>query len=672
MKKNILKNQVLIILTTLLVAFGSGCNQFFDEVEPLTKISGDQLLASEKGILTLLAELYNAMPMEDFNYHPGVGTSTDAQGYGGFYIRAIGQGFYAAFTDMFTDDAIRSDGNEAIGNPGNDYWTYAYTRIRNTNLFLESIEKAKANQVLSEAKYTLLQAEAYFVRAYIYFGLVKRYGGVPIFEKALDNDYIPGSDNAAMYVSRNTEKETWDFVLSDLDKAIANLPETNAEGKYRINKYVAYALKSRVALYAASVAKFWNNAPLIGEAVDLGYVGLPASEASRYYQECINASKMIMDNTKYSLYMPNPTDPTAATINFQNLFLTENSEIIYSRAYMDGSIVSNQGHSYDAWYSPSQNHPGYLRHGRYSVTLDLVDAYEAYTDDGSGTSAKIVTREDGNENFYYLNPNNIDLTVPFKKYDDLFEPFAGKDARLHASIIVPGAMYKDTKIIMQGGLIRKNGEIVAYAAGSEEGLDGNTYYTYGAYSRANYSGFDNLGGGYENSNYSSTGFSVRKYLAENKSVVVSGATQVSTTSWIDFRLAEIYLNYAEAVAESGQGDATLAKNCLNQIRKRAAHTDEIPLTVQNVLKERRVELAFEQKRYDDMLRRREYHTFWNMGKRHSLVPIIDLREATPKYIFVRVNQFHDEQVGGRLFNPNNYYKEIPGTETNKLTKNPGY
>jgi len=657
-----LNNNILIVFMFFVLALSSGCNQWFDEVKPLTKVSGDQLLASEKGVLTLLAELYSSMPMEDFNYHPG----------SGFYYRAMGATFYAAYPDMYSDNAIRSDGQEPLGTSStNFYWAYAYPRIRNCNLFLESLDRTRGG-VLSEAKYTLLQAEAYFVRAYMYFGLVKRYGGVVILDHALDRDYIPDTDNEPLYIPRSTEKESWDFILSDLDKAIANLPETNSEGKYRVDKWVAYALKSRVALYAASIAKYWNDAPLIGEAVDKGLVGIPASEANRYYQECISASKALIDGGKFSLYMPNPANPEVAADNFQRLFLTENSEIIYGRPNLDGTIVSSSGHSYDAWYSPSQNHPGYLRHGRYSVTLDIVDAFEDYTDDGTGASAKIVTREDGNEDLYYTNPNNLELSVPFKKYDDLFEPFAGKDARLHASIIVPGAMYKTTKIIIQGGLIRKNGEVVAYAAGNEVGFDGNMYYTWGAESPANYSGFDNIGGSMENSNYTCTGFCVRKYLQEFGNIVVAGGTQISTTTWIDLRLAEIYLNYAEAVVESGQGDATLAMNYINQLRRRAGHSDEIPLTLQNVLKERRVEMAFEHKRYDDMLRRREYHTFWTSGRRHSLVPIIDLREETPKYIFVRVNQFHDEQAGGRTFNPNNYYESIPGIATNRLVQNPGF
>jgi hypothetical protein len=137
-------------------------------------------------------------------------------------------------------------------------------------------------------------------------------------------------------------------------------------------------------------------------------------------------------------------------------------------------------------------------------------------------------------------------------------------------------------------------------------------------------------------------------------------------------MAEIYLNYAEAAIESGQGDATLAKTLLNAIRKRAAHTDQIPATIANIAKERQVELSFEQRRYWDLVRKREFHTLFNVGKRKSLVPVLDLRVNPPKYIFLRVNNFYDEAANGVTWNPNSYYRSIPGTAANLLIQNPGF
>jgi hypothetical protein len=146
----------------------------------------------------------------------------------------------------------------------------------------------------------------------------------------------------------------------------------------------------------------------------------------------------------------------------------------------------------------------------------------------------------------------------------------------------------------------------------------------------------------------------------------------STIPWIDFRLAEIYLNYAEAVVEngSGYGDRVKAQQYLNDIRHRAALIGNIPLTLENVKKERRVELALENHRMWDLVRWREFHTiFSNRNKRHALLPILDLRESSPKYIFVRVNWVHDEMGGGHTFQSSNYYQQIPNTNINKLVPN---
>jgi hypothetical protein len=201
------------------------------------------------------------------------------------------------------------------------------------------------------------------------------------------------------------------------------------------------------------------------------------------------------------------------------------------------------------------------------------------------------------------------------------------------------------------------------------GLDGKTYYAFGTVNSSGYSAFGALGTA--QANYSSTGFALRKFLQDTKGVTNLGPYG-STQAWIDMRLAEIYLNYAEAVVESDQGDKALAAKCLNDIRKRAAHTDNIPLTVDNVLKERRVELIFEDFRYWDLIRRRDFHTRFNATRRFSLIPLLDLRQNPPKYVFLRAHNYYDNSKSGRTFAQKRYYMSIPGLSVNKLIQNPEY
>lgn len=663
MKKNILSIFSLCALMGL-----SGCNAFL-ELEPLDKVSPDQLLETEGGVKALLANIYTMIPMEDFNYRPNAGFNQ--RGYDG-----VNETTNLAF---LTDEATRSDGGVGIGYEGFNYWPYG--DIRQVNIFMQNVEKAKEAGTISVADADRMTGEAHFARAYMYYGLVKRYGGVPLIDKVQDDDYANGGPGAVA-VPRSTELDTWKFVLNECTLAAATLPDaTSGSDLYRVTKWAAYALKSRVALHAASVAKYWNLAPLAGEAVTQKLVGgMTSADADAFYKECIEASKFLIENSGKSLYKPAPATVKEAASNFQALFLNDqNEEIIFSKAYLNGTTNTNQGHSYAQFNILPQVNPGALKYGRFNPMLEIVDLFEDYTDDGTGKSAKIVTRTDGNEDAYIANFHNMNnasvvntlMSVPFVKYNDLYEPFANKDARLLASVVVPGSSYAGTEIIIQGGFIKDNNSYVAYSNESTQ-KNGTTYYALGAEGKTMFSGFNNVNSG-EDANWTATGFGVRKYMPEGESM--SPDRLSSTTSYIDMRLAEVYLNYAEAVVENGSGfgDKELAENYLNALRRRAGHTDRISLTLESVLKERRVEMAFEGKRFWDMNRRREFHTeFSNNRIRKALVPMLDLRGAEPKYVFARVNYFGDETRGGRTFQNINYYRGIPNIATNGLVQNPGH
>lgn len=663
MKKNILSIFSLCALMGL-----SGCNAFL-ELEPLDKVSPEQLLETEGGVKALLANIYTMIPMEDFNYRPNAGFNQ--RGYDG-----VNETTNLAF---LTDEATRSDGGVGIGYEGFNYWPYG--DIRQVNIFMQNVEKAKEAGTISVADADRMTGEAHFARAYMYYGLVKRYGGVPLIDKVQDDDYADGGPGAVA-VPRSTELDTWKFVLNECTLAAATLPDaTSGSDLYRVTKWAAYALKSRVALHAASVAKYWNLAPLAGEAVTQKLVGgMTSADADAFYKECIEASKFLIENSGKSLYKPAPATVKEAASNFQALFLNDqNEEVIFSKAYLNGTTNTNQGHSYAQFNILPQVNPGALKYGRFNPMLEIVDLFEDYTDDGTGKSAKIVTRTDGNEDAYIANFHNMNnasvvntlMSVPFVKYNDLYEPFANKDARLLASVVVPGSSYAGTEIIIQGGFIKDNNSYVAYSNESTQ-KNGTTYYALGAEGETMFSGFNNVNSG-EDANWTATGFGVRKYMPEGESM--SPDRLSSTTSYIDMRLAEVYLNYAEAVVEngSGLGDKELAENYLNALRRRAGHTDRISLTLESVLKERRVEMAFEGKRFWDMNRRREFHTeFSNNRIRKALVPMLDLRGAEPKYVFARVNYFGDETRGGRTFQNINYYRGIPNIATNGLVQNPGH
>jgi hypothetical protein len=638
----------------------AGCTEML-ELESLEKVSEATLTSSEGGIMTLVAKMYNITPMEDFRYRPVSGYNKYGWDGGAGEMQMI---------ELYTELSTRSDGFGI--NFTTNHWSEYYSNIRQVNLFLETIEKAAESGTITEDAAKRYAGEGYFTRAYIYLALARRYGGVPIIDHVQDGEYVQGTDNEALYVARSTEKATWEFILADCDRAAERLPAEVSD--YRATKWAALALKSRAALYAASIAKYSGGYTMAGEAVNQQLVGMSVGDANAFYQACISASEAIINGSGKVLHGGNQTKRDDAVANYQGIFMhPENAadEVIFSRAYLDGTVYGGQGHCMDIYFSPAQKNPGFHKYARWSVTLDLVDLYEDYTDDGTGKSAPIKTRSDGDETsvFANVNVNESVLTAPLIKYDNVTDPFADKDIRLAASVITPGAEYAGQVITMQGGMFKTDGKAYIYQRTTEE-VGGKTYYSYGGESKAiDYSGFDGAGGDSDNCSISSTGFSIRKFLAEDK--MPAGVQASSTTTWIDMRLAEVYLNYAEAVVESNMGDKTKAAKYLNDIRHRAAHTDNIPLTLDNVLKERKVELFGEGQRYWDAFRRREMTDRWNNTMRHGLMPILDLRDGTPKYVFLRINQKNDETTP-RTFQMQSYYLSIPGIDVSGLVQNPGY
>src|SRR5690554_4236777 len=141
MKKLLNILMIFSIISTLM-----SCDDMFNDIEPLDKVSGPDLLANPAGLNTLLANIYYNIPMEDFNYRFNAGFNR--RGWGG------GMGDVSA-VELFTDNAGRSSGTGIGSNNGANYWPYA--EIRNVNLFMENLEIVKDNGTITEDDYNRLK-----------------------------------------------------------------------------------------------------------------------------------------------------------------------------------------------------------------------------------------------------------------------------------------------------------------------------------------------------------------------------------------------------------------------------------------------------------------------------------------------------------------------------------
>jgi starch-binding outer membrane protein, SusD/RagB family len=214
----------------------------------------------------------------------------------------------------------------------NDMWAYCYANIRKVNMFLQKIDDVPLDKGAEDderMEKTRMKAEAFFLRAYVYMELLKRYGGVPI----IDHKLLVTED---LQLPRNTYNEVADFIVSDCDSAINELPLTyNSSNTGRITKGAALMLKARVLLYAASTL---NN---------------PGNDKA-IWQKAADVSKDIMDLNLYSLD-------------------TDYKLLFHKR--ISPEIILQSTSNFTAWLQRNLP-PGLTGWGNIHPSQNLVDEYE--------------------------------------------------------------------------------------------------------------------------------------------------------------------------------------------------------------------------------------------------------------------------------------------------------
>lgn len=189
-------------------------------------------------------------------------------------------------TGQFSDESVSNTGDLVVNlintgrhlNPGAtdvaNVYTQMYRGIRNANVMLANIDRVPWTSLYNPG---YIRGEQLFLRAFFYFELMKRFGGVVLLNKP---QTVPESGQD---LPRATYAETLAFVLKDLNEAMGLLPEDWTAAHYgRATKGAAMALKARALLHAAS--------PLHN----------PSGDVAKW-KSAADAAKAIIDMNKYAL-----------------------------------------------------------------------------------------------------------------------------------------------------------------------------------------------------------------------------------------------------------------------------------------------------------------------------------------------------------------------------------
>jgi hypothetical protein len=564
----------ITMLGLMLCVWGCKKDTEFLDIPPIQVIPNEVAFSDPALVLSVLGDLYNRQV--DF-------TSLDNG--------------WRSFTDFSESFPSENGSSYIVQRTGWDYgeWaTWDYSYIRDLNLF---IQRDSAATKLTDADKTRFLAEARFLRANYYFEMVKRMGGVPLITNPLQYDYK--GDATSLQVPRAKESEIYDFVISEAEAIKSQLP-ADANEKSRATKAAALAMEARAALYAASIAKYGATTPQV--SLPGGEVGISAAMAPTYYAKALAAAQEIINGSAgaYKLYqvLPDLSD------NFAAVFL-DKSSINQESIFVEDFKVGGRTHGFtvnDQPFSISDEN-GSSDAGRLNPSLNLVQSFEKL----DNTYAPLPTADAASNPVYYTDQLDI---------------FAGRDARLAGTVLLPNALYKGKHVDIWAGYQLADGSIVSsdnYV--NQKSLPGTT-------NPVQVVGSDGTVNGLEAR--SQSGFYIRKYL--DPTIGSGRRGRGSDVAFIRYRYAEVLLNAAEAAFELGQND--IASGYINQVRARAGLTTPIILNAidgfDRIVHERRVELAFEGHILFDLKRWRIAHIVWDGNPMSKEDLVTNIGKATKR------------------------------------------
>lgn len=607
--------QIFISIFMGLVLALSSCNKILDKT-PQDKFEEDLVFSDINLADRYLLDTYNQSLMGGVGYLSYASVSDESHDT------------HAFETGNYLQGNISSSSTGPFGNWAFSYtsWGNMYKNIQRLNIFLANIDNVAdaypaAQQAEIRARTDIKKGEATFLRAFCYNQLLRNYGGQIIITEpfAIGQDYLS--------INRSSFETTVNFIVGDCDAAVALLGAKAEMEMGRATKEAAMALKSRILLFAAS------DLTADGTAVN-ELVGYTNPDRTALWSAAKNAAKALIDLGSNSLADFGAPNQTAVANNFYAFFKSKDlssPEIIWGKIFLKDVGARNQ-------INLVNGTNGFVMYGCNAPTGNLADAFQmadgtAFTDhyqvDGNGFYRN-VSGKYSPENIYYNREPRFyaeilyDSAVWQKRYADL----AGRD---------PLGIYdRRTRVTISGGAEQSK----IYGIDTRQGPidpDDGTY----------------------------TGYTFKKYL-DNE--VYGTETNNNDNAWIEFRYAEIILNYAEACL--GLGETEEGGDYINMIRNRAGLPDFTGDPTTALRYERRVEFVYEDFRFYDV---RRWKILEEGLEDATGVDVVETRNLDNNTVTTTWRQILVQERGPAV--DKLYWVPIPIDEINRapqLIQNPGY
>ncbi|MCC8408457.1 RagB/SusD family nutrient uptake outer membrane protein [Mucilaginibacter sp. UR6-1] len=273
------KNLAFIAFTAAMVGTVSSCKDYLD-VAPQAQITEEQIISDPNVATNLVTGVYNI-------FFAGDAFGNDVRGFQ-----------YAVLGDIASDDAdkgsspndygdaLQLDNLTANGNNGvvNNIWRGYYQAIARSNQALDKLQNAQ----FDEAAKNKLIGEVRFLRGMFYFNLVRIFGGVPLVNR------VPAASeaNSPEFSTKATAEQVYEFIISDLTFAVANLPDKSGTDVGRATKGAAQSLLAKVYLYNKNYQQAYDLSQAV---ITSGAYGLYADFTTLFRETGNNSIESIFE-----------------------------------------------------------------------------------------------------------------------------------------------------------------------------------------------------------------------------------------------------------------------------------------------------------------------------------------------------------------------------------------
>lgn len=506
---------------------------------------------------------------------------------------------------------------DATSGQVNTFWQNYYRGIQAASNFMANVDKCTDCNLNGVDLVNRYKNEARGIRAMYYYYLLRQYGPIVLLE---NTPSTPDAPVEQVSKPRSSFDECVDFIASELDAAsegLPDLPQSSVDYGH-VNKAVLQAYKVQLYLTAASPL-FNGNTDYASMKNQDGKQLISQTYSAAKWQRAADAAKSFITGfPNFTLFRKNGATPfETAFLSCRDVMLTDwNSEIIFAKGNASIDLIQ-----YDM--APNHNNgSGGDKGGSFrAASQQIVEAY--FMSNGLSTNDPMSGYSRTGFSEFKAPDDNATRSVS--------NMYVNREPRFYV-----GITYTNRK------WINPNSTIV-----TDFSWNGNAGRS-----------------GISNEDYSSTGYTQRKNMS-------TSGWQESGRTLAMIRLAEIYLDYVEALNEVNSSDPDVLIY-LNRIRERAGvpqygtGTGMLPVPTdmrEAIRKERRVELAFENHRYFDTRR-------WKIAETTDRnLEGLDITKNAD-------NGFYNViQVESRVFDKKHYLWPIPNGEIQKvplLVQNTGW